>query len=269
MARKAKYEPPRKVELTPEIISQGLVKLRRRIQELEEFDVSTIQERWDSKTKALTTKINDTLAEIYDPGTIEYSRYHIDSLNVLPIRMGFLGRESEPLYKVQQGYKKGIEDAKIKLQSLVETLDEKLSDFVPETTKTVTEDTFWNDIHPKIISITRSRFESTHYADAVESALKEINNFVKDIVRRKTSKELDGVGLMRMAFSLNNPIIVLDDLSTESGKNAQQGYMDIFAGSMTGIRNPKAHENLNITKERAIHFIYLASLLMYKIDERL
>lgn len=255
--------------MTPEIISQGLVKLRRRIQELEEFDVSTIQERWDSKTKALTTKINDTLAEIYDHGTIEYNRYHIDSLNALPIRVGFLGAESEPLYKVQQGYKKGIENSIIKLKSLVDTLEEKLGDLTTGTINASSGQLSWHDIHPKIVSVARSRFESRHYADSAEAALKEVNNSVKEIVKRRTGNELDGATLMRTAFSPKNPIIVLDNLSTESGQNIQLGYMDIFAGAMTGIRNPKAHDNLNITDKRAIHFIYLASLLMYKIDERL
>jgi hypothetical protein len=35
-----------------------------------------------------------------------------------------------------------------------------------------------------------------------------------------------------------------------------------------GIRNPKAHANITITPERAIHFLFLASLLLFKIDER-
>ena len=45
------------------------------------------------------------------------------------------------------------------------------------------------------------------------------------------------------------------------------GYMEIFAGTITGIRNPKAHDNIVIDEKRAIHLLYLASLLMYKLDE--
>ena len=40
----------------------------------------------------------------------------------------------------------------------------------------------------------------------------------------------------------------------------------MFAGAMTGIRNPKAHENQTITKEDAIRKLNFASLLMYKVD---
>ena len=128
---------------------------------------------------------------------------------------------------------------------------------------------FWKEIHPKITEIAESRFKAGHFADAAESSFKEINSCVKKIVKKMTREELDGSSLMKNAFSLNNPIIVLDDLSTESGKNIQLGYMEIFSGSMIGIRNPKVHANLNITENRAKHFIFLASLLMFKIEERI
>lgn len=127
---------------------------------------------------------------------------------------------------------------------------------------------FWHLLHPKIVQISKSRFETNNFADSVEAALKEVNNIVKGIVKQKTGQEYDGADLMNRAFSLNNPIIVLGDLSTQTGKDLQKGYMQIFAGAMTGIRNPKAHENIKIDSPRAIHFLFLASLLMFKIDER-
>lgn len=153
------------------------------------------------------------------------------------------------------------------MSSLKETPEEKIKDIDENAGGQNLPNDFWSDIHPKIIAVDKTRFESSHYADAVESALKEINSCIKDIVRRKTGNELDGAPLMYTAFSPKNPIIVLDDLSTDSGRNIQQGYMEIFAGAMTGIRNPKAHDNINITEIRAKHFMYLASLLMHKIDE--
>lgn len=126
---------------------------------------------------------------------------------------------------------------------------------------------FWSMIHEDIIKVAKNKFEDGYYADAVESAFKEINKRVKEIVKNKTGEELDGAALMYKAFSERTPVIILDNLSTETGKNIQKGYMQIFAGAMIGIRNPKAHENIIISKERATHFIFLASLLMYKLDE--
>jgi len=62
-------------------------------------------------------------------------------------------------------------------------------------------------------------------------------------------------------------LLTFENLDGKSGKNVQEGYMQIFAGAMQGIRNPKAHENMTATKESARDRIILASLLMKKIDE--
>src|SRR5258707_75344 len=58
-------------------------------------------------------------------------------------------------------------------------------------------------------------------------------------------------------------------LATATDRDEQQGYMQIMAGSMTGIRNPKAHGNLNPDSTKALHLICLASLLMRRLDERI
>ena len=81
-------------------------------------------------------------------------------------------------------------------------------------------------------------------------------------------KELDGATLMESAFSPKNPIIRLTPLATASDCDEQRGYMQIMAGSMTGIRNPKAHGNLNPDRTKTLHLICLASLLMHRLDER-
>ena len=126
---------------------------------------------------------------------------------------------------------------------------------------------FWALIHPLITRIAKTRFDTNHYADAVEAALKEVNVCIKAIYRERTSQEDDGASLMKKTFSVNRPVISLDDISNETGRNIQQGYMELFSGAMIGIRNPKAHANITITKERAIHFLFLASLLMHKLDD--
>lgn len=126
----------------------------------------------------------------------------------------------------------------------------------------------WSILHPTVGGFAKPRFEAGHYADAVEAVFKELNTQVKQIYFQSTGEELDGVALMRKAFTPSNPVILLGDLSTESGRNIQQGYMEMFAGAMAGIRNPKAHENIKITAERAAHHLVFASLLFGRLDER-
>ena len=128
---------------------------------------------------------------------------------------------------------------------------------------------FWSIIHPRIKALAKPRFDSSFYADAVESSFKELNDIIKAIVLEKTGREIDGASLMNTAFSIANPIIKLNCLESDTDRNIQQGYMQILAGSMIGIRNPKAHANLNPDKTRTLHLISLASLLMYKVDERI
>ena len=61
--------------------------------------------------------------------------------------------------------------------------------------------------------------------------------------------------------------LIFEDIKSKSGENVQNGFMQIFAGAMIGIRNPKAHENQTVSKDSAIKSLVFASLLMDKIDE--
>lgn len=127
-------------------------------------------------------------------------------------------------------------------------------------------DPLWKGINSVIKDVAKSRFDSGHPADAVEAAFKEVNSRVKEHVRQSTGEELDGAKLMNLAFSPIKPIIILDDLETDSGKNIQQGYMQIFAGAMIGIRNPAAHANTEMEKDEAISLIHMASTLLNKFE---
>ncbi len=128
-------------------------------------------------------------------------------------------------------------------------------------------DEIWEILHPKVKTLAQGKYNNRYYADSVETCLKELNTIIKAIVKNKTTKEFDGSNLMNRAFSLTEPIIELADLTTESGQNIQKGYLQIYSGVMTGIRNPKTHSNVDITKERAIHLLFLCSQLFYMLED--
>lgn len=134
--------------------------------------------------------------------------------------------------------------------------------------KKIEDSGFWSLLHPEVVKLAKPRFEAGHYADAVESVFKEINSRIKKIYHKEKGKELDGVDLMRKAFRLEEPVIVLEDIESESGRNIQEGYSHIYAGSMQAIRNPKAHGNVTITTNRACHLLMLGSLLFHRLAER-
>jgi len=43
--------------------------------------------------------------------------------------------------------------------------------------------------------------------------------------------------------------------------------MALFKGAMLAIRNPKAHDHVQLEKEKAIHFLFLANLLLMRLKE--
>jgi uncharacterized protein (TIGR02391 family) len=125
----------------------------------------------------------------------------------------------------------------------------------------------WPLLHEEIRELGRPRFDAGQYADSAEAALKHVNAVVKARVRGLLKRDLDGASLMKHVFSADKPILLFGDTDTQTGRAMQVGYMELFSGAMSGVRNPKAHENLNIDAIRAIHFLFLASLLRSKIDE--
>lgn len=126
----------------------------------------------------------------------------------------------------------------------------------------------WNLLHPKVRTIAFERFCAEQYADAVEATFKELNSEIKSLVIKLGAPELDGRTLMQTAFSPNKPLIVLADLATQSGRDMQLGFMEIFAGVMSAIRNPKAHANISISPERSLHLLFIASTLWHTLDMR-
>ena len=108
--------------------------------------------------------------------------------------------------------------------------------------------------------VCRRPFADGYYSYSVELAYKCLNNAVKD---KSGLTEADGVNLMRNAFSANNPILRLNGLRTTTEKDEQRGYMELFAGAMAGIRNPRAHEhNLVDPPGVALELLVLANHLM-------
>lgn len=118
--------------------------------------------------------------------------------------------------------------------------------------------------HQRVITASKSLFESGHYSQAIFEAFKAVNNFVKE----KSGLALDGKDLMAKVFNENTPIIKLNELLTQSDKDEQEGFKFLFMGAMVGIRNPKAHDNVVQTDPyRTLEYLSFASLLMKRTEE--
>ena len=89
-----------------------------------------------------------------------------------------------------------------------------------------------------LVRCTRELFAGGHYSLAVEKAFVYVENLVK---KRSGVSGKYGSNLMKTVFSVQNPFIKLNAGVTDSDRDEQLGYMEVFAGAMTGIRNPRAH----------------------------
>ena len=118
---------------------------------------------------------------------------------------------------------------------------------------------------PSVRGVSRRLFGDGHYARAVEEAFKCLNNSVKS---KSGLSSKDGADLMRRAFSANDPILTFNDRTSISEQDEQRGYMEIYAGSMMGIRNPRAHDHrLDDHPRVALQLLILANHLMDKLDQ--
>jgi uncharacterized protein (TIGR02391 family) len=259
MAKRTETRPP-----TPPTISK------------EEGKRLLIAMRDRAKTLISSGRASDEITETWSNSTLDYIKHTFGSdshyihtfIGQIQVRMSGLGGGGfdQQRYEVQNA--KEIQSRIAVLDQIIEQIDFEANLRPPCPTQTPQLD-FWSLLHTDVVQLSKTRFDSGHFADSVEAAFKHINTKVKESVFRKANKELDGASLMTTAFSANSPIITLDNLSTESGRNVQLGYMQIFAGCMTGIRNPNAHGNTSIQPKEAMHLLFLASHLLFKLEGRL
>lgn len=125
----------------------------------------------------------------------------------------------------------------------------------------------WQFIHPKIIDISKSKFEDGYYSDAVQTALVEICSIVREYRKTNGLQEIQSdKDMMYNTFSTLK-VLQFTDSTTTSLKNIQEGYEKIFPGVIQAMRNPNAHQNSAMEKDDAARKLMLVSDLMYMLDK--
>lgn len=105
-------------------------------------------------------------------------------------------------------------------------------------------------LHPIVMEHSYQLYRNGHLREAVLNSI----TAVYDFIRTRTKSKEDGDKLIGQVFSLDNPLLILSELDTESGQNDQKGFMQIFKGAYQGIRNPKAHSlTHDLTPNAATH----------------
>ena len=157
-----------------------------------------------------------------------------------------------------------IETYETQLKSIIQRLEMRANHEKPADSVLGATPVRLSYMHPKIQDIAGPLFVDGHHAPAILEAFKADNNEVK----RVSGLTQDGQQLMAAAFDEKNPVLQLNELQTQSEKDEQAGFKLLYMGAMSGIRNPKAHDQVpNPDEVRTLEYLSLASLLMRRIDD--
>jgi uncharacterized protein (TIGR02391 family) len=121
-----------------------------------------------------------------------------------------------------------------------------------------------HNIHENFPNVVRRLFDDGHYSHATFEAYK----YIDKEVARLSSKSATGYKLMMDAFNEQNPLIKLNAMTSMSEKDEQLGYKFLFAGGMSGIRNPRGHDyDVKDDIETCISHLGFGSMLLRKLEE--
>lgn len=261
MARRPQQPEKQAANLSPQQIEQGIRTLQRRIDELDSANLSNPDREIRDQLDALQIKIDQSLSDIFGRNTFEYDRYCVHPFSY-KIPMSYMRETSESEYR--RGYAEARQDALAKLRTALDYLREKAEDLGISPGAAALKAFNGLDLHLDIERRVARLYRDGHYSHAIEDACKAL----RDLVRLRSGvSDKDGRTLMEAVFSPKNPILKFNDLQSQSEVDEQLGFMMLFSGAVTALRNPRAHEFIRDDPERALEFIAFISLLAKILDQ--
>ncbi|MDX2043874.1 MAG: TIGR02391 family protein [Acidobacteriota bacterium] len=261
MPRTTKPPQRREANLSFAQMQEALPKLDRRIKDLDEFDVNTVNERSDPQIEALETKLDTLLTSIFGADTVEYQRYcsSVTRLDTAPVNYAF----PTAIGEVREGLRQGVATSKAQLEAIKTGFLEDLEDAGQTLAGKTLKAYEGLELHPAIERAAGKLFRDGHYANAIEDAVKALNALVK---LNSGVDDKDGTQLMEFVFSPKNPILKFNSLADQSDLDEQKGFMMMFSGAVAGLRNPRAHKIIKDESEKALVFVAFISLLAKLAD---
>lgn len=248
--------------LSYEQMKEALPKIERRLNELREFNISSVQQQFGPEIKSLETKLEQFLLNLYGADSVEYDSYHwsLTSLDCGTMNM----MHETPLETVRHDISQNITRAISVLEAIKTHFSENLEDAGFSSSSKSLKAYEGLELHPSIARAVDTLYKTGHYSNAVEDAVKALNNLVR---LNSGIEDKDGIQLMEYVFSPKNPILKINDLIDLSDQDEQKGFMNLFSGAVSGLRNPRAHKIIKDDAEMALEFIAFISLLAKFADK--
>lgn len=121
-------------------------------------------------------------------------------------------------------------------------------------------------IHSEVLKYCKEDYLRKDYYDTVFEASKSLGERVRDLSGLNT----DGTELFQTAFSRKNPLIVLNQLNTESEINEYNGLKELLLSICHLVRNPTAHTpkiNWKMNEDEAIDILSIISFAHNYLDK--
>ncbi len=119
--------------------------------------------------------------------------------------------------------------------------------------------------HPAIFKYCKAELLAENYFHTVFEATKSI----ADIIRLRTGLTEDGSELIDKAFSIKNPLLTINDLSTETKESEHKGFANLIKGIFGMFRNTTAHSPKiiwEINEADALDILTTISMIHRKLD---
>lgn len=127
------------------------------------------------------------------------------------------------------------------------------------------------ELHDWVWSGAKSLWQSGHYREAVEGAIKKLNAETQNKVGRRDVSETN---LFKQAFSTDDAapgkarLRRMSPDASDTYKSVQRGAMAFAEGVFAGIRNPLSHEaDQELSEQQALEYLAALSVLARWVDE--
>jgi uncharacterized protein (TIGR02391 family) len=119
--------------------------------------------------------------------------------------------------------------------------------------------------HPAIFQYCKAELLAENYFHIVFEATKSI----AETIRQRTNLTEDGAELVDKAFSIKNPLITINDLSSETKESEHKGFANLIKGVFGMFRNSTAHSPKivwEINENDALDILSTISLIHRRLE---
>ena len=178
MAKRPYAPVPQSAQLSQQQIADAIPKIERRLGDLRAINVSALTEQTgDNDLRSVTQKINSTLRDIFGAGTIEYNEYEVSGLSCFTIIL--LGGMDTSFRARSSDIEAAIASQIRSLETLRDILSERIEPGEEASGSRILRAYEGLDLHREIARAASQLFLDGHFANAVEAAVKALNNLVR------------------------------------------------------------------------------------------